>query len=124
MKRNQRSLAVLLAAIAFLFQSVLSIAATAAMPLGPQLDVFGNPLCITGTVSGDGSSEPAVHKVPGCCLFGCNLVHHDVDHPLLASQGIHRPLEQKVQALEVREYSVFSQVGHDPGSPRAPPVNG
>jgi hypothetical protein len=67
---DRRSYAVAVVAAALLFVHSIALAWNAgAMPLGPMLDQFGNPLCIT---SGDHDAPAQPHgEVPSCCAIGC-----------------------------------------------------
>lgn len=112
----------LLIALVFLLQWFSSVWTATAMPLGPQLDVFGNPLCATGTGSTPVNSGGDHAKVTACCTAGCHVASSVVadgsSHtwtavtPLLAALDL---------GLEGREAAVLAR-HHDPGRPRAPPT--
>lgn len=70
-RRRSRTAAALVAAVALLLQSFFTAWAAAAMPAGPMLDAFGNPLCIGGSV--DSGASPAGDHAgqANCCTLGC-----------------------------------------------------
>ncbi|MBP0441121.1 hypothetical protein [Tianweitania sediminis] len=61
-----------LRAMAVTWLIVLSMLAGAfsagAAPLGPQLDAFGNPLCLPSQENGSHAGHGAL---PGCCVLSC-----------------------------------------------------
>jgi hypothetical protein len=99
---------------------VQSIASSFAAPPHPALDAFGNPLCITST--GHGQPDTDHHKVPGCCILGCNALTS-----YIASPPDDAWLKNGFEATTIRfapalRDIVVGEDDHDPGSPRAPPT--
>jgi hypothetical protein len=67
---DRRSYAFAVVAAALLFVHSIALAWNAgAMPLGPMLDQFGNPLCITSGHP-DAPAQP-YGEMPSCCAIGC-----------------------------------------------------
>jgi hypothetical protein len=88
----------------------------------PQVDAFGNPLCVTSLdSSGQGSHDAGHSKLAGCCTLGCSMFA-----PVLPA-----PSQQAAPASELRLLSHLPVLrldadlpparDHSPGSPRAPP---
>ena len=71
-RRRSSTAAALVAAVALLLQSFLTAWTAAAMPVGPMLDSFGNPLCIGGSVDGGKSPDSDHAGQTNCCILGCN----------------------------------------------------
>lgn len=106
----------LLLLLAQLFATGFTGAAHAA---APQLDAFGNVLCIGGG-AGDGQDggHSGLHE---CCTFGCNSVSSAVSVP---PQGVPVSASRAVAGKIVLPFDVHSMVPGRltrPGSPRAPP---
>ena len=112
----------LLVALVFLLQWGASVWSASAMPLGAQLDVFGNPLCATGPGSISSNTGGDHVKVTACCTAGCHLASSALADeegqagtalaPLFAAAGLR---------LEGHDDAVLAR-HHDPGRPRAPPL--
>ncbi|MCO6389595.1 hypothetical protein GTW25_00935 [Aliihoeflea aestuarii] len=106
------------------FQLVLGgFALGTAAAATPTLDIFGNPLCITGTHAPNGEDGREHSGLPHCCTPGCSMFapFKSVDRE---GSAFTNPL-----ALQA-ELSVPARVGiaalledHDPGNPRAPPLH-
>lgn len=117
-RRNGWKNVVALVAAAVLVLQSLAIA-QAAHPV--LLDIFGNPICITGS---DGSN----HSVPGrgnhengdCCLLGCGVAGAALPPaPAVVAAG----WGDRMPALVVLTPAiVVPSPGHRPGNPRAPPL--
>lgn len=116
------------AAAVLLLQMALSAWGTGAMAASPDLDAFGNPLCIT-SVDGPGFGGDAGlpgggdhSKLPNCCTFGCSMVS-----PLLVAQDTQSILLSPPTAAirngrQSLEISLARHAGYVPGNPRAPPT--
>jgi hypothetical protein len=99
---------------------VQSIAGSFAAAPQQALDAFGNPLCITSTDHSQPDNDH--HKVPGCCILGCNAIAS-----YIASPPDDAWLENGFEATTIRfapalRDIVVGEDDHDPGSPRAPPT--
>lgn len=126
---TSRTFVALAAALVLVLQSFATAWAAGAMPAGAMLDAFGNPLCITSadqqTVDLDGSGPAGDHsKVPNCCTLGCSM-----GSPVLATPADDAGtwLLLRLEAAEA-DFMVSATVSvafpdHDPGNPRAPPLN-
>ncbi|MER2537462.1 MAG: hypothetical protein ABTQ31_20115 [Rhizobiaceae bacterium] len=112
----------LVAAVLLVAQAFLTAWAAGAMPLGPQLDVFGNPLCINGAHQDGGGPATDHPGLPDCCAFGCGMVSPLLPVPAGESAGVvHSPASSGVHFPWATGFPP-SPPAHDPGSPRAPPV--
>ncbi|BCH33280.1 hypothetical protein MesoLjLc_52100 [Mesorhizobium sp. L-8-10] len=96
--------------------------AAGAMPSGPQLDAFGNPLCITSIDHDDGDSTGDHSKLPNCCTFGCSFASFTVAAPSGDGFALLRPLSHPDVFHNTRPGVRAEAPDHDPGSPRAPPL--
>lgn len=83
----------LVAAWMLVLQGLLGAFASAATPPGANLDVFGNPLCITST-DAHGLGDDAYKGMPPCCLGVCvpltalsddTRAPHELENPLVLS---------------------------------------
>lgn len=111
----------LFVALVFLLQWSASVWTASAMPLGPQLDVFGNPLCATGPGSSPVNSGGDHAKVTACCTAGCHLASSVLESGKGASWTAAVPLVAAAEVrLQGREAAVLAR-HHDPGRQRAPP---
>lgn len=103
--------------LAQLFAAGLVSASHAAMP---QLDAFGNVLCIGGAPGDEPSGDaPGLHE---CCTFGCGTVVSSIVAPAQAvveiayATSVAAPLTPRTPDLGVPARPAR------PGSPRAPPL--
>lgn len=113
-------------ACVLLLQTVGSAWASGIMAGGPILDIFGNPLCVTGSdMPGSLHNGGAPDKYPGgqnCCTFGCSVVA-----PFEPARDLHDALAmlwppEKVDAPGHERPIRLQPPGHWPGNPRAPPL--
>lgn len=114
----ERSGVAFVAALVLLLQSLLPVSAHAA---GPQFDVFGNPLCITGA---DGhSSAPANDRsqMPDCCAASCSGFAHAAVEPDLADTELAHPAVPAGFAIVAHADVHIAPDEYSPGKPRAPP---
>lgn len=109
----------LVAALALVLQAFLTSWTMAAAPAAPRLDIFGNPLCITGP---DGDAPDGRSGLPGCCTPGCAPAAPSPAPPPAAAMPPH-PWPGIV--LRLRPDDAVRPRGPDdrPGNPRAPPTN-
>lgn len=117
--QRRTTLVALAAAFVILAQSFFTAWAAASMPLGPQLDAFGNPLCFPDRGNGDSSTDHS--KLPNCCTYGCSMVSMLL--PVPDSDGTNPALQ--LSSLDAPfafgKDIIVPTPDHDPGSPRAPP---
>lgn len=118
---DHRSLIALTAICALILQSYFFAWAAAAPPAHP-VDAFGNPLCVTSTDDGAGApGQP--HDVADCCALGCGAVATlAVARGAAGGEPILWPLDGQAPAPRTDPPIPMREPGHDPGSPRAPPV--
>jgi hypothetical protein len=118
-RRTQDITIALVASVMLFLQGVVTAWSAGIMPLGPMLDAFGNPLCITST---DRSPPSENHSsLPDCCTMGCASASPLVALP--ASDG-HGAIPFFVTVFEpgVSEGPAVSGLAHHQGQPRAPPL--
>ena len=113
-----RSIVALVAALLFIAQA--SVAAAAGVAARPMLDVFGNPLCITGMT--EDADAPADHgKLPNCCTLGCSTAGAGALVPVLPDAvAIDYPAWVALKPA-VLDGPVVRRSDHDPWRPRGPP---
>lgn len=104
-------------------QGLFGAFATGAADAGEMLDAFGNPLCITSMDGGSQTPDSRDHSaMPDCCTAACGMFA-----PLAAENpsphSLSNPLSPSATVEPTTGLAVFHPApGHDPGSPRAPPV--
>ena len=107
----------LLAALALVLQTFLASWALAAAPAAPQLDMFGNPLCVTG-----GDETTGGHPdLAGCCAAGCACAASSPAPPPAAVAMLLRPSPGLAPRLRPAEAAQRRAPDERPGNPRAPP---
>ncbi|MFC3073223.1 hypothetical protein [Shinella pollutisoli] len=109
----------LLAALAFAVQFFLTAWAAAAMPAGPGLDAFGNPLCITGQDHGGSSDDRTA--LPTCCMLGCNAASPLAFAPDGETASFVPPSVLSYLLAAPRRTVSVETADYRPGNPRAPP---
>ena len=119
MSQRRRTWAAFAVAIAVLFQSVLSIASAAVMPLAPQLDAFGNPLCITSVDHTKPSQEQ--EKLPACCGQGCSVTWSALPAPSLSSTAVDWPDHHLAWVPQLQRTDAVLRPTDRPGRLRDPP---
>jgi len=89
-----------------------------------QLDVFGNPLCITSGEHGAAGTDTAHHEtMPDCCAVSCGIVA-PAAHEDRSPHSLANPLAVAAQPMP----APFAAIAHRftveqrPGSPRSPPA--
>ncbi|HTV68586.1 MAG TPA: hypothetical protein VMF90_08620 [Rhizobiaceae bacterium] len=110
------------AALVLLLQAFITSWSLAAPLHDPQLDAFGNPLCIT---SGDrGVHSPA--DTPGntldCCALSCSLSSTVLAAPTFDSAPVQHDAAGRLIAFPTREPAPPVRAEHASGSPRSPPL--
>ncbi|MCO5156177.1 MAG: hypothetical protein M9945_05395 [Aquamicrobium sp.] len=121
MFRRRRGRAFLLAlsvALVFALQSFLPQWA-AALPSGPALDRFGNPLCLTDPAHSTGHAG-----LPDCCALGCLQGQTPPAPPPEAAAFRPRPILAAAFHDPSRADARTAASRYRPGYPRAPPVTG
>lgn len=122
LKQIPRRWIALAAGLVFVVQT-LTVAWTAgAMAAGPQLDAFGNPLCITSTDHHNPAPAGKHSKLGDCCTFGCSTGWTIVAESAGDSAVLRRPLLGSDVTFRVTSVARDEAPDHDPGSPRAPPL--
>lgn len=113
----------ILAAVMLFFQIVVGgFALGSAAAASPTLDIFGNPLCITGVTHSQTGDDTRDHSgLPDCCTPGCSMFA-PVTSPDRDRYALVNPLDLR-EALPVATHVAISihADDHDPASPRAPP---
>ena len=110
------------AAVMLFFQLALGgFALGTAAAAAPTLDIFGNPLCITGFHASQDENDRDHSALPDCCTPGCSM--------FAPVKGLHR--EQSALANPLARPDIRPTIAHsgfaielddhDPGNPRAPP---
>lgn len=100
---------------------VVFVGAFGEMPVSPQLDAFGNPICISEHHPDTGDHDGGDRHPADCCLLGCSM-----STQLLATigdAGAVLPIRQSAGAFQTPPSEIqFRTRGHHPGYPRAPPT--
>lgn len=91
----------------------------AALPSGPSLDSFGNPLCLT-----DPAHSPVHAGLPDCCALGCLQGKAPPAPPPDAEAFRPRPVLAAAFPDLSRADALPAASRYRPGYPRAPPVTG
>jgi len=112
----------LFVAVIFILQWAMGVWTASAMPVGPQVDIFGNPLCVTapGTGSFNTGSD---HATPtACCMAGRHLPSCALSSGVSEAYVVvrHRSVDTGSQEGQVK--TILLARDHDPGRPRAPPT--
>lgn len=88
----------------------------------PMLDAFGNPLCITNSDAQSGDEERSHTGLPDCCAPGCSMFAPATSADR-APMALSNPLEGRTGPAIVPDVApVAASPDHDPGNPRAPPL--
>ena len=108
-----------LALIILLVQLFATGFTAASHAAAPQLDAFGNVLCLSGE---PGDAPDGNHgSLPGCCTFGCNQAASAPAVPQHDTVALTpRPVTRVAVLLPETRNSLPGRLTH-PGSPRAPP---
>jgi hypothetical protein len=106
----------------FVLQTLTVAWATSATPSAPQLDAFGNPLCITSTDHDRTAPAGDRSKLPQCCEFGCTATWTTVAGPAGDDIVFWRPLLGSDVFFRRHGVLRVAAPDHDPRSPRAPPL--
>ena len=113
-------------ALVLITQSVVGAYALGVAGTGPQLDSFGNPLCLNGLDhdGSGGSGIPDHSKLPPCCTFACSMFW-----PGIAASADFARIAISVRISDPVVYSRLRaidlpQPDYRQGNPRAPPVKG
>lgn len=113
----------ILATVMLFFQiAVGGFALGSAAAASPTLDIFGNPLCITGVTHSETAGDTRDHAgLPDCCTPGCSMFA-PVTGPDRDRCALFNPLGQR-EVLPVATHAVIAICAddHDPARPRAPP---
>jgi len=113
----------LFAALVFVLQASLA-AAAAAVPSGPLLDRFGNPLCVTGVEPGRDSHDRGHAGLPECCAAGCPLASSTPAPPPDEVAALLRPPLDTGASFNPSAAHRPAGPDRTPANPRAPPPNG
>lgn len=114
-----RSGVAFVAALVLLLQSLLPAGAHAA---GPLLDIFGNPLCISGA-DGHSPVPPNDHsQLPDCCAANCSGFAHAAVEPDLADTEIAHPAVPHGFTIIAHADVHIAPDEYSPGKPRGPPL--
>jgi hypothetical protein len=113
-------------ALVLIAQSVVGAYALGVVGTGPQLDSFGNPLCVNGPDhdGSGGSDHPGHSKLPPCCTFACSMFWPGIAASAdLARISISVPIGDPVVYARLKAVDL-PQPDYRQGNPRAPPVKG
>ncbi len=117
--RRLQAMLAQIAAVLFVVQSVL-LQVAGASPAQAGLDIFGNPLCITGETEPGGEPGGGAHSGL-CCLAACSgFAALSPGAP--ESPALHRFERARAPAAKKQGF-VVRPSGHNPSNPRAPPRN-
>lgn len=119
-----RLVAALVLALVLVSQSVVGAFALGAAGAGPQLDAFGNPLCLNGSDhdNSGGSGTPDHSKRPSCCTFACSMFWPGIAAPTNVGQ-IEPGLRIGLRLAFTHHAAIdLHEQGYRPGNPRAPPL--
>ncbi|WP_156394386.1 hypothetical protein [Mesorhizobium sp. Root172] len=117
--------AALAMALVLIAQSVVGAYALGVAGAGPQLDSFGNPLCLNSSDhdGGTDSGLPGHSKLPPCCTFACSMFW-----PGMAASTDFARLAVSVRISDPVIFAYPRSIDlpapdYRQGNPRAPPVN-
>lgn len=122
--RKPRWIVAFVAALAIFVQTFGAAHAAGAMPFGPVLDAFGNPLCLSsaGETGGPSHGDGKSGSFADCCTLGCASVS-----PALA--GADAPEAGHVVRQDTGSRLIWTSVTshpspdrYEPSQPRAPPL--
>lgn len=122
LSRQPRGWIALVASLVLMLQAFTSVWAAGAMASSPQLDMFGNPLCITSTDHGDTVPAGDHSKLSSCCTFGCGTASIVLAAPAGNGVVLLRPLLLADVLGRIQAGVRVEALDHNPGSPRAPPL--
>lgn len=114
---------VLVAAYMLVLQAVTGAFAMGVAASAPPLDIFGNPLCITGSAVHNSGGTDEHTAMPDCCAVACSMFS-----PATSDDRLARSLFNPLPASAHRVAATFEQCKLDqalerrPGSPRSPPI--
>ena len=116
---TSRLVAALVLALVLITQSAVGAFALGAAGAGPQLDAFGNPLCLNGS---DHDNTGGSSKIPSCCTFACSMFWPGIAAP--ANLGHVEPGLRIALRLAFAHHAAIDlhEQGYRPGNPRAPPL--
>ena len=123
-RTDSRLMVALVAALVLLAQTFGTAHASGAMPFGPMLDAFGNPLCLTnadGSSGVDRDRKGTALSFSDCCTLGCSTMSPVL--PVPGGEAILSAPEPLAAAFGIPFGSdrIVTTPGHEPGNPRAPP---
>lgn len=92
----------------------------------PQLDPFGNVLCLgRGDPADQGGSTPSGHdKLPDCCTFACSMFWPQLPAPDGHVALRVRPVAATAPSARLAQRISSSFLDHRRSHPRAPPMIG
>lgn len=122
LRQKPRWQAAFAVAVVLVLQTFAVAWTSGAMAAGPQLDAFGNTLCITST-DHDGAVPSSDHvKALGCCTFACGAAIAAVAAPPEHGVILRRDLAASDIAFSDERVARAHAPDHNPQSPRAPPL--
>lgn len=110
------------AGVLFALQTLTVTWAAGTMPAGPQLDAFGNPLCITSADHDRTAPAGDRSRLPECCMFGCTAAWNAMAGPAGGDIVFWRPLLGPDVIFRIHGDVCIEASDHEPGNPRAPPL--
>ena len=121
--KSWRKFVVLVAAYMLVLQAVTGAVAMGVAASTPPLDIFGNPLCISGSAVHNSGGTDKHTAMPDCCTVACSIFS-----PATSDDRLARSLFNPLPASAHRTAATFEQCRLDlalerrPGSPRSPPA--
>ncbi|MCO5064655.1 MAG: hypothetical protein M9924_09570 [Rhizobiaceae bacterium] len=117
-RRSSMGIAAVAACILLLnaFASAWSSAAAAA---SPNLDAFGNVLCLPD----QGGQNGGHGTLPNCCTFGCTMGSSVLEPPDRVAGVVERPRDNLLIVWRSHDEAWQPEPDIRPGDPRAPPAS-
>lgn len=112
----------LIAAFVLVLHVVGGAFALGAMPNPPQLDVFGNPICMGAQHSDTGDHDGGHGQPTDCCLLGCSMSSQLLAAATSDASWV-RPIPVSSDGLQSLSSTVRIHARENySGYPRAPPA--
>ena len=116
-----RALLAIVVGVLVALQPVQSGAAAARYSIDVQLDLFGNPLCVTREGPADQRRHDG-HEFPSCCTAGCLQSYAWMPVREKAAGWVGRRYEAWKSDFPLTQPQTVTARKNGPGNPRGPPV--